>query len=296
MSENARDIIYRVEAEVLNNNAVAFDDVLEFEKRLAKEYIKAGKEINLIVADMLSRVNEWSYVEMSKYNRLKQLMEQINKELSRLGRAEIRLVTRHLEDTLITQYMRTVYAIGKGINVKMGFNRFSQKYIETTLNYPWSGAMFSDRIWDNKKLLLKRLREGLTQSMILGEGVSKIAKRINDGINNAYLNAQRVARTEVMRVCYVAERQALEDNGIKKVQYSAFFDGRTCDKCKKLDGKIYTLGKELPLPRHPHCRCTYLPVLDKLTDKQLNEATQVIRNYPFSEFRRRYESKLYYKG
>ena len=281
---------------MLNNNAVAFDDVLEFEMRLAKEYKKSAEEINLIVTDILSRVNEWDYAEMNKYNRLKQLMGQINKELNRLGRTEIRLVTGHLEDTLISQYMRTIYALGKGINVKIGFNRFSPKYIETTLNYPWSGAMFSERIWDNKQLLLKRLREGLTQSMILGEGVSKIAKRINDGINNSYLNAQRVARTEVMRVCYVAERQALEDNGIKKVQYSAFFDSRTCDKCKELDGKIYTLGKELPLPRHPHCRCTYLPVLDKLTDKKLNEATQVIRNYPFSEFRRRYESKLYYKG
>lgn len=126
MNENARDVIYRVEAEVLNNNAVAFDDVLEFEMRLAKEYKKSAEEINLIVTDILSRVNEWDYAEMNKYNRLKQLMGQINKELNRLGRTEIRLVTGHLEDTLISQYMRTIYALGKGINVKIGFNRFSR--------------------------------------------------------------------------------------------------------------------------------------------------------------------------
>lgn len=44
------------------------------------------------------------------------------------------------------------------------------------------------------------------------------------------------------------------------------------------NGKHYTRGKEPTLPRHPNCRCVYIPVVsDEFGDNELNELTGSVR-------------------
>ena len=69
--------------------------------------------------------------------------------------------------------------------VKVNFNALNPLMIKKTLDYPWSGAMFSDRLWNDKATLGRNLRVGLTQSMILGEGIPQITERINKNINTS---------------------------------------------------------------------------------------------------------------
>lgn len=53
--------------------------------------------------------------------------------------------------------------------------------------------------------------------------------------------------------------QALQDEGIRKVQWVAEKDEKTCSVCHKRDGKIYML-RSLPPKPHPNCRCWYREV------------------------------------
>ena len=55
--------------------------------------------------------------------------------------------------------------------------------------------------------------------------------------------------------------------GFKKVKIDAIRDCLTCDKAKRLRGKVYRIEEvpELPLPGcdSPYCRCTYQPIIHR---------------------------------
>jgi len=56
-----------------------------------------------------------------------------------------------------------------------------------------------------------------------------------------------------------------EEQGVKRIQYSAILDKRTCPLCKKLDGMIIQAGtpeaKKFKPPVHSRCRCIFAYVL-----------------------------------
>lgn len=55
-------------------------------------------------------------------------------------------------------------------------------------------------------------------------------------------------------------------------------DSRTCDLCREDHGKKFKLGEEPSLPRHPNCRCWYIPVTrDTFEENELNELTGSVR-------------------
>ena len=116
--------------------------------------------------------------------------------------------------------------------------------------------------------------------MILGESIPKITERIRKNIDTSQYNAERVARTETKRVTYVAHDDAYKDMGVNELKYQCAngVDDRTCPICKADHGKLFARGKEPTLPRHPNCRCVYIPVVsDEFGDNELNELTGSIR-------------------
>ena len=56
-----------------------------------------------------------------------------------------------------------------------------------------------------------------------------------------------------------------EEQGVKRIQYSAILDKRTCPLCKKLDGMIIQAGtpeaKRVKPPIHSNCRCIFAYVM-----------------------------------
>lgn len=60
-----------------------------------------------------------------------------------------------------------------------------------------------------------------------------------------------------------ASRKGYKDAGVQKVQFWAAEDERTCETCGAMHEKIYPIEKAPILPLHPHCRCTWLPVLEE---------------------------------
>lgn len=269
---------------VLKNNLKAFDDEAKMEKVLGILYKDAQKQILADVAETIAKVKKaggtWSYANQSALTRSKGLFDQITAELTKLGQKEQILFTQGLSNIYTDQFLRQVFELGQTMTVKANFNRLNLALIKKTLDYPWSGAMFSDRLWLDKETLGRNLRAGLTQSMILGEGIPEITDRINKGINTSRYNAERVARTETKRVTYCAHNDAYEDMGVEELEYRCANGGdhRTCDTCRADQGKHYERGKEPTLPRHPNCRCVYIPVVsDTFGDNELNELTGSVR-------------------
>ena len=269
---------------VLKNNLKAFEDEAKMEKVLAIIYKDTQKQILADVTETIAKVKKaggtWSYANQSALTRSKGLFEQITAELTKLGQKEQILFTQGLSNIYTDQFLRQVFELGQTMTVKANFNRLNPALIKKTLDYPWSGAMFSDRLWLDKETLGRNLRAGLTQSMILGEGIPEITDRINKNINTSRYNAERIARTETKRVTYVAHNDAYEDMGVEELEYRCANGGdhRTCDICRGDQGKHYKRGSEPTLPRHPNCRCVYIPVVsDTFGDNELNELTGSVR-------------------
>ncbi|MDL2301143.1 minor capsid protein [Lachnospiraceae bacterium OttesenSCG-928-D06] len=269
---------------VILNNLKAFEDEARMEKVLASIYAQCQKDIIADVTETIAKVKkaggEWSYANQSALTRSRGLFEQITGELNKLGQKEQILFTQGLSNIYTDQFLRQVYTLGQTMPVKANFNRLNPALIQKTLDYPWSGAMFSDRIWQDKATLGRNLRVGLTQSMVLGESIPQIADRINKGIDTSKYNAERLARTETKRVTYCAHDDAYEDMGVEELEYRCANGGdhRTCKICLADNKKHYKRGEEPTLPRHPNCRCVYIPVVsDEFGDNELNELTGSIR-------------------
>jgi len=277
-------LIKEREEAVLKNNSKAFEDEAKMEKVLASIYKETQQEILAQVTETIAKVQkaggEWSYGNQSALTRSNGLFEQITKELTKLGQKEQITFTQGLSNLYTDQFLRQVYELGQTMTVKANFNRLNPALIKKTLDYPWSGAMFSDRLWQDKATLGRNLRVGLTQSMILGESIPQITDRINKSIDTSRYNAERVARTETKRVTYCAHNDVYEDTGVGELEYRCANggDARTCQYCRADNGKHYKRGEEPTLPRHPNCRCVYIPVVsDTFGDNELNELTNSVR-------------------
>lgn len=291
-------LIKEREDAVLKNNLKAFEDEAKMEKVLASIYASCQKEILASVTETIARVQkaggEWSYANQSALTRSRGLFEQIGEQLKALGQKEQITFRQGLSNIYTDQFLRQVYDLGQSITVKANFNRLNPALIQKTLDYPWSGAMFSDRLWQDKERLGRNLRVGLTQSMILGEGIPQITDRINKGIDTARYNAERVARTETKRVTYCAHDDVYKDIGVEELRYRCANggDSRTCQYCRADNGKVFKRGEEPTLPRHPNCRCVYIPVVsDTFEDNELNDLTGSVRGAENYEKWREAEAK-----
>lgn len=296
-------LIKERQKDVLQNNRKAFEDAEKMNKVLVSIYSQCQKEILADVSETLAKVKkaggEWSYANQSALTRSRGLFEQINKELVKLGKTEQTYFRENLTNIYTDQFLRSIYTLGQTQPLQMNgsFNMLNPRLVEAALDYPWSGAMFSDRLWLDKDRLGRNLRIGLTQSMILGEDMDKITDRIQANIDTSRYNAMRIARTETKRVTYVSQVAAWKEQGIKKVRYMAANNGgdsRTCDLCRADSGKEYALGEEPTLPRHPNCRCWYVPVTpDTFGDNELNELTGSVRGAEnYEKWKQEYEVAL----
>lgn len=278
-------LIEERQRDFMRNNKRAFEDAEKLNKVLASIYGSCQKEILGNVAETIAKVKkaggEWSYANQSALTRSRGLFEQINKGLVKLGREENTVFRTNLQNIYTDQFLRTLYSLGQTQTINSSFAMLNPRLIQDTLDYPWSGAMFSDRLWLDKDRLGRNLRVGLTQSMILGEDMDKIADRVGANINTSKYNAMRVARTETKRVTYSSQAAAFADQGVDEVRYMAANNGgdsRTCDLCREDHGKKFKLGEEPSLPRHPNCRCWYIPVTrDTFEENELNELTGSVR-------------------
>lgn len=291
-------LIKEREEAVLKNNLKAFEDEAKMEKVLASIYASCQKEILASVTETIAKVQkaggEWSYANQSALTRSRGLFEQIGEQIKALGQKEQITFRQGLSNIYTDQFLRQVYDLGQSITVKANFNRLNPALIQKTLDYPWSGTMFSDRLWQDKERLGRNLRVGLTQSMILGEGIPQITDRINKGIDTARYNAERVARTETKRVTYCAHDDVYKDTGVEELRYRCANggDSRTCQYCRADNGKVFKRGEEPTLPRHPNCRCVYIPVVsDTFEDNELNELTGSVRGAENYEKWREAEAK-----
>ena len=114
---------------------------------------------------------------------------------------------------------------------------------------------------------LKIVTQYLTDGYQKGLGAEEIARRINkEGLESLEGRAERIVRTETMRVCDVVAKSRYQQAGCDGYLSFPTDDDRLCLQClERATGgngtslKVYGLDEPMALPWHPNCRCCRIP-------------------------------------
>lgn len=114
--------------------------------------------------------------------------------------------------------------------------------------------------------------------------------------------SKREARTKVTETNGEAHQRSYSEAGVKRYQFVATFDERTCPVCGRLDAKRFPVSEAKPgvnyPPMHPNCRCTTIAVMSKeiealmaprtIVDTATGEVVTIPREYSYEQWYREY--------
>ncbi len=216
-------------------------------------YKKIGKEKPLI-SDFYRR------------DHLQQIEHQIENTVLSIGKKEASFT----EDQI-----RSGIQLGtKTVSDTLGAPMLNKSAVDQLVKHPWAEGDFSSRIWNNKAKLISSMKSELTAGIVKGDGIYKVANRLDDRMNVGKSDTQRLVRTEYMHALNAGQVETYRKQGYKKLMWSASMDNRGCDTCHGRNNKVYDIDNLPDLPAHPNCRCTWIP---QITDEMIGERAQKLQ-------------------
>lgn len=196
--------------------------------------------------------------DLYKLDRYWQMQGQLQKELQKLGDNSMSMLQRKF----IAQY-KSIY---QSLSLPAGdtYGTVDDALAKQMINQVWcaDGESWSQRIWKNTQRLGESLNEELIHCVVTGKKTSELKKMLQEKFGANHYCADRIARTEIAHIQTQAAQQRYRDYGIKEVEVWADKDERRCEVCGKLHQKRYPVGARMPVPVHPNCRCTIIPVIE----------------------------------
>lgn len=240
-------------------------NIKQVEKQLKKYY---GSAMERVIKDFETTYNkllltiedgkEPTPADLYKLDTYWQMQGQLRQELNKLGDKQISAMSKIFEIHFFDIY----YSIA--IPGLEAFTTISKEAAAQLIAAIWvaDGKNFSQRIWDNTNRLVDTLNEGLLHCVITGKKTSELKKVLQNDFNVSYSRADAVVRTEMSHIQNTAAQKRYEDYGIKEFMVWADEDERRCEVCGALHEKKYLIGSETPIPAHPRCRCSIVPVVE----------------------------------
>lgn len=240
------------EYELLAKRAVAKANALRAKgKRVTRKDFSADVNRRLKVYNATMRIN-----------RNEILKSKIGARLVELGVDQEGSLTNKLWNDYTKEKERQAGILG--ITAKSDL--WTSKEVQEQIAGQIAGANFSKRIWANMDVLKGQLDGLVSSAIIRGENPVKMAKRLTGMVSSTVMDqeyaAERLARTEIARVQFAAQKKSIIDTGYKYVKWIA--EGDACRTCREIAYKdngydedgVYK-AKEVPdIPVHPNCMCS----------------------------------------
>jgi len=128
---------------------------------------------------------------------------------------------------------------------------------------------------------------GADMSRILADGIAAglhprvIARQMAARIDNLNITrARTIARTEIIHAHAEGQLDGFEKLGVEEVGVLAEWltagDDRVCPRCNDMEGVVLTIKEARGMiPRHPNCRCMWVPVDDEKRKGQKRGQAQI---------------------
>lgn len=224
-----------------------------FEKLHMKLLINAEKGIAPTPADLYKLDSYWK------------MQTQLREELLRLGDKQAEIMSRQFIKEYIDVYQ------SMALNDGDSFNQISKETAEQMINQIWAadGQSWSNRVWKNLNRLQEELNDNLIDCVLTGRSTEILKKKLMERFDVSYGRADSIVRTEYAHIQTQAAQQRYKDAGIEYVEVWADYDERRCDVCGKLHQKKFSVHSTMPIPAHPRCRCSIIPVVERMKGEQL---------------------------
>ena len=230
-----------------------------------EQYVKVGKQAGLDPAWQKKLANASARFHIS---RLEAIELQIQQQIELLYGNQVDEVDELLRKVVGEGYTHTAFEVQKGLGAGWDIAALDPRKLDALLTKPWSTdhKTFRDRCWTNKEALVGEVSKRLTQGLLRGDAPAKTIAAIQKTFGVHRYKAARLVHTETTYFNSVASRQAYQDLDVEQVEIIETLDGRTCEICGDMDGKIIPLSQYEPgvtvPPYHPNCRGTTAPAID----------------------------------
>lgn len=236
----------------------------QIEKQLRKYY---GTSMERVIRDferVYKRIlkqqedgKEITPADLYKLDAYWKMQGQLRKELQKLNDKQNSMLSKIFE----LHFFDIYYSIN--IEGLEAFSTIDSDIVHQLIQSIWTAdnKTFSQRIWDNTARLTQTLNDELVHCVITGKKTTELKKILQERFNVSYRRADTLARTEIAHIQTQAAKQRYKDYGLDEMQVWADPDERTCPVCGKLHKKIYSVNEQPPIPAHPNCRCTMIPVI-----------------------------------
>ncbi len=238
-----------------------------------EQYIQKGKE-NAVSGEWITELENASAKYHISY--LEAMKVQIQQHAELLYSEFEKGVTDFLKEIFKDQFYKTAFEVAKGIGVGYSLAVIDTRKIDTILQKPWAqdGKAFSDRIWQNKEKLVRELHTELTQNIIRGASPQKAINNLAKKMSVSRSQAGNLIMTESAAISAKARKDCFEELDIERYQFDATLDGKTCEVCGSMDGKVFKMSEyEIGVtadPIHPRCRCCTVPYYDDWKELGIN--------------------------
>lgn len=240
-------------------------NIKQTEKQLTKYYSRTMKRV---IRDFESTYNKVllsiaaeqqpTPADLYKLNSYWEMQAQLKQELQKLGDMQTALLSESFEREFFDIYNALAIPSGEG------FSTISRDSVNQMINQIWcaDGKSWSQRVWENTEKLVQTLNDELIHCVTTGKKTTELKTLLQNRFGVSYSQADSLVRTELAHIQTQAAQQRYKDYGIQEVQVWADKDERRCDVCGKLHKQKYLITAQMPIPAHPRCRCTIIPVVE----------------------------------
>lgn len=239
----------------------------------------------------------------ARITRLQAIKESIKINIGQIADVELAESTKLHIDNMTDSYYRSMFDIQKGVDTAFNFSSLPVKFIEETLKSKWSGKNYSERVWNNNRVLATKLQEVVTSGLMSGKSSNRMAKELEDQTMYGRFATERLIRTETTYVTNQGELESYKSSGIEKYIFVATLDLRTSSLCRKHDRKEYPVseavaGENLP-PLHAYCRSTTRAKIEgmelgkRIARDPLTGETYQIDNMSYEEWHQKFVVEKY---
>lgn len=269
-NQAASDINQQIKADLaLSGGKLVKADAMQEYESLAKRAVDKARALraqgkHVTRKDFSKDVNDRLkiYNATMRINRNEIIKSKIGARLVELGIDQEESLTNKLWNDYTQEKDRQAGILG--ITAKS--NLWTSKEVQEQIAKQVAGANFSKRIWADIDGLKGKLDGLVSSTVIRGESPQEMAKwltgMVSSTVSNQEYAAERLARTEMARVQFEAQKNSIIDTGYKYVKWIA--EGSACKVCREIAYKdngydedgVYK-AKDVPdIPVHPNCMCS----------------------------------------
>lgn len=238
-------------------------DRLKYVQELYREASKRMKtEIDALFAQIIdSGAESVTRTQLWQYSKYKAILRQIDADAVTIQTAQQKAV----EQTIRKVYEDT---IGTTMDALSGAGRWTHQtdaVINQYLKTPWSGELYSKRIWTNTQKMASDLKGHMEDMLIRGKTPAAVKKQLMADYGVSYEVADRLVMTETSNAYNTAALESYKAAGVKQVRFVPGPDEGRCERCRTYayeNKGIYDIDDAPHIPVHPRCRCRWVAVVD----------------------------------